>query len=356
MVIFMKKILLPHRRTWQRIGAFFVMLLCIFLTSCAGSVPEVPFLWQAGSEKAFSAKAVYTSRVEGFSPEIEYFTSSICFPQKEDLERGSQKKEISVNAAILFNISENKVLFAKNCYDSIYPASTTKLLTALAALKYSRLSDIVEIKQDNGGITVYGAKLCGFKKGDKVTMETLLNSLLVYSGNDAAVAIAEHISGSVEAFMELLNKEAACIGATHTHFTNPHGLHNAKHSTTAYDMYLIFKECLKYDAFLPIIGQASYQAEYESAVAAPQGDPIKQIKFFESTNLYLAELAEAPDGVTVYGGKTGSTGAAGDCLVLLSSYNGIYYISAVFGASSRDVLYQQMNMLLEMELSENNAD
>lgn len=348
----MKKKFLQHSRTRQRSGTVFVvMLFSVFLTGCAGDVTAVPVLWQAEGTLSFTGGTVYSNQAAGLQPEIKYFTDSICVPTEEDLRMGAENTKISAGTAILFNLSENQVLFAKNCYNSIYPASTTKLLTALVTLKYGNLSDVVTIREDNGGITTYGAKLCGFKKGDQVTLETLLNSLMVYSGNDAAVAIAEHISGSTEAFMELMNAEAAAIGATHTNFVNPHGLHNTEHTTTAYDMYLIFRECLKYDAFLPIIGQTSYTALYTSEYM-DAGENTRE-KVFESTNQYLLGNYAVPESVTVYGGKTGSTGSAGDCLILLSSCNGEYYISAVFGAASKEALYQQMTVLLELELSEN---
>jgi D-alanyl-D-alanine carboxypeptidase (penicillin-binding protein 5/6) len=171
-----------------------------------------------------------------------------------------------------------------------------------------------------------------------------LNCLLVYSGNDAAIAIAEHIAGSEEAFVKMMNEEAALLGATGTHFTNPHGLHDPNHYTTAYDMYLIFKACLEYEDFLPMIRQTTYNAQ----ITDIDGN-VKTVPY-ESTNMFLLGTMDTPEGVTVFGGKTGSTSDAGDCLILYStSESGEGYISAVFKADGKTSLYDQQATLLEME-------
>lgn len=270
----------------------------------------------------------------------DFITEQLCFVGTE--ENAMQDEKITAVSSLMFNVSNQEVIFANNVYERIYPASTTKILTALLALKYSDLKDTVTIQKDNAGITVYGAKLCNFKAGDVITMETLLNCLLVYSGNDAGVAIAEHISGSEEAFAELMNEEAAKLGAVNTHFVNSSGLHDPNHYTTAYDMYLIFKECLNYDLFTSIIKKPSYTANYLDK------DGKAKLVVYETTNMFLLGTMEAPDGITVFGGKTGSTSNAGDCLLLYSEDNeGNGYITEVFKASSKNNLYTQMAHLLE---------
>jgi D-alanyl-D-alanine carboxypeptidase (penicillin-binding protein 5/6) len=259
-------------------------------------------------------------------------------------DNNATNSEITAKAALLINDTTQEVIYANSAYDRIYPASTTKLLTALVAMKYAKATDLVTISEDNAGITTFGAKLCNFKKGDTLTMETLLNCLLVYSGNDAAIAIAEHIAGSEEAFVKKMNEEAALLGATGTHFTNPHGLHDPNHYTTAYDMYLIFKACLEYEEFLPIIQQTSYDAKITGI------DGIVKTVPFESTNMFLLGTMATPEGVTVFGGKTGSTSDAGDCLILYSkSESGDGYISAIFKADGKTSLYEQQAALLKME-------
>lgn len=271
------------------------------------------------------------------------FLSNALAVVMED-ENAMENKDITAKAAFMINDTTQEVLFANNVYERIYPASTTKLLAALVTLKYANMNDIATVSEDNAGITVYGAKLCNFKKGDTMSIETLLNCLLVYSGNDAGVVIAEHMYGSEEAFVEEMNELAASIGATNTHFMNSHGLHDANHYTTAYDMYLIFKECLKYDEFLKIVQQPTYTATITGA------DGEVRTESFETTNMFLLGTREAPEGVTVFGGKTGSTSDAGDCLILYSTASeGDAYISAVFKAKGKTSLYDQLTTLLRME-------
>lgn len=270
----------------------------------------------------------------------DFITSEICAIEWEDSHM--EDDNLPATAAFMVDITKNEMMFAKNIYDRIYPASITKLMTALLILKYGDLSSVTVVTTDNAGITVPGAKLCGFKEGDLVSLDTLLNCLLVYSGNDACIIAAECLFGSEAAFVQKMNEEAKLIGATNTNFMNSHGLHDVNHYTTTYDTYLIFMECLKYENFIPIINQLSYRAAYENK------EGIIMDKYFETTNMFLLKTMEAPDGVIVFGGKTGSTGDAGDCLILLSEKaDSTKYITAVFKASSKNSLYSQIAYLLE---------
>lgn len=247
---------------------------------------------------------------------------------------------ITSEAAAAFDVSDREVLFSKNAFRRMNPASTTKIMTALLALKYGNLSDMVTVTEDSI-ITEAGATLCGIKPGDTVTLEQLLYGLMLPSGNDAGNAIAVHISGSVEAFAQLMNKEARSLGASNTHFVNPHGLTDEQHYTTAYDLYLIFNECIKYDKFVEIISSKSYSADYMTA----SGEPGTFT--WNNGNRYLTGETEAPDGVTVVGGKTGTTNAAGYCLILYShDKSGKDYISVVLKSDSRNGLYTNMTNLL----------
>ncbi len=349
----MQKPLIQRRRTWQRgrVIVSLVMLFSFLLTGCTGQIPPVPVLLKASESFSVNIQDTYRNQVAGTDPVLSFPAAARCVPTAQD----EAQAEWPVNAAFLFNLTDGKVLFTQNCYDKVYPASTTKLLTAFCLLSYVKeqgipLSETYVIQEDNCGITRVGAKLFGFQKGDVVSLELLLNALLVYSANDAAIAIMEYIAAhsgvAYEEAVDAMNTTAARIGATHTHFTNPHGLHESEHKTTAYDLYLIFMACMDYGEFLPIVMQPSYLAQYTGA------DGGAKEKMLESTNQYFLGLYTPPNGVEVYGGKTGSTGVAGDCFVMLSESGGKRYLSAVFGASSYENLYQRMNVLLEMELSD----
>lgn len=185
------------------------------------------------------------------------------------------------------------------------------------------------------------AQVCGLEKGDKISMEALLNGMLLHSGNDNAVAIAEYVGGSVEEFAKLMNQKAQELGATNTHFVTPNGLHDEDHYTTAYDMYLIFNECIKHQEFVDIISSASYTADITGADGT-----MRQITWYP-TSFYARGEASLPDGAEVIGGKTGYTSEAGNCLILLDQdENGKHYISIVMGAESKPLMYDDMTAII----------
>ncbi|MDO5520882.1 MAG: serine hydrolase [bacterium] len=259
----------------------------------------------------------------------------------DEKEQDAADKEMTSSASILVNRTTKEVAYANNVYEKLYPASLTKLATALMTLKYGNLEDMVTISYDASHITESGAKLCGFSEGDQVSLETLLHLMLVYSGNDAAMAAADYLYENEENFCEEVNRELKALGATNTHFVNSHGLDNKEHYTTAYDLYLIFNELFQYDQFKSIINEKSYKAEYTTK----EGKQV--LKYFANTNQYLLGLTNAPNDVTVIGGKTGTTSFAGNCLILFSTdQKGDEYISLVLNANGKADLYRQMNHLL----------
>lgn len=316
----------------------------------------MPVLRKASENLSLNIQKMYRSEVYGMQIDLLFPAAARPVPGVAEASgKTGDDIELSAKAAFLFDLSGGRVLYEKNCYEKIYPASTTKLLTAYFLLSYMKehgiqSSDTYVIREDNCGITRVGAKLFGFKKGDTVTLELLLNALLVYSANDAAIAIIEYIAAregvSYEDTLERMNDMAARLGATHTNFTNPHGLHELEHKTTAYDLYLIFAACMNYPEFLPIVGQPSYLASYTGA------DGVAKEISLEATNQYFLNLYTPPEGVVILGGKTGSTASAGDCFITLSSFNERIYLSAIFGAKSYEELYEQMNRLLELECSD----
>lgn len=244
-------------------------------------------------------------------------------------------------AAVLFDVTKTEVLYAKNAHETLYPASLTKVMTALVALKNGSLDQVLTATS-SVNITESGAQLCGLKAGDSMTLDQALRILLMYSANDVAMLIAEGIGGSVDHFVEMMNDEAHRLGATNTNFVNPHGLTDVNHYTTAYDLYLIFNEAVKYEVFNEMIRMSSYQTTYF--------DKNGKAKEFNksTTNLFVRGDYSAPSNVNVVGGKTGTTNAAGHCLMLLSrDENGSPYISIIMRSSSTDVLYNEMIDLLD---------
>lgn len=250
---------------------------------------------------------------------------------------------VDIGAGAVFDITNQKVLYSKNAFLKLAPASITKIMTALVVLREGNLDDVVTVS-DEVNITHPDAWLCKLKPGDTLTLEELLTAMMVYSGNDAAAAIAVHMAGSVESFAKKMNEVAAELGATSTHFMNPHGLDEETHYSTAYDLYLIFNECLKYEKFKEIICMKEFTCTYKNAAGATV------TATWPNGNGYLVSK-EAPEGITVFGGKTGNTDNAGRCLIILSTKDdGTSYISVVLNAKDYDALYTQMNLLLEKAL------
>jgi D-alanyl-D-alanine carboxypeptidase len=268
-----------------------------------------------------------------------FFAEDLAIIQK--VEAIGDDEKLTAGASLLVNTSDKEILYADNIYDKLYPASLTKLLTALVVLRYGEMTDSVSISYNASHISEVGAKLCGYAEGDVLTLEALLNSLLIYSGNDAAIAIADHVAGSEEAFVKRMNEEAIKIGAVHSNFINSNGLHDDNQYTTAYDMYLIFHELMKYDSIRSIISTDSYTAIYTDK------DGNAKEKTMDTTNLYVRGEAETPKGILIVGGKTGTTNKAGNCLILLSTDDADKeYISIILKASDNNELYSQMSHIL----------
>lgn len=316
-----------HLLRGVRSGIVCVLVLCMLCSGC-GKKQENPV--QAFEEKNYS-RDVYTP---------SGFAENLCV-RTEDKELENVNINSAVFSAGLFSVDDGEVLYSYRIHDKNYPASTTKILTALLALKYSELTDEVTVSK-NAVTFPPAASLAGLKEGDKISMEDLLYGLMMPSGNDSAVAIAEHISGSVDAFADLMNAEARNLGATNSNFVNPHGLHEDNHYTTAYDLYLIFNECIKHEEFIKIIEADSYTA------TITQSDGTTRKEKWTPTNLYATGEAKKPSNVTLVGGKTGNEVKAKRCLVFLEKdKNGKSFISIVLGADSKPALYDNMSAIIK---------
>ena len=269
---------------------------------------------------------------------LEPFAADLCVANKDVNAAGVDLSE--VGAAALFDLKNLDTLYAKNINVQVNPASLTKVMTALVAMKHTS-GDTMLTASENVLITEPGAVLCGLKPGDQMTMDQALHILLIHSANDVAVMIAEGVSDSVDDFVALMNEEAKELGATNCNFTNPNGLTEEGHYMTVYDLYLIFQEALQYDLFNQIIQMTSYNTVYTDRNGAEIALEVT------NTNRYMKGTWEIPSNVTVIGGKTGTTNAAGHCLMLLSkSSDGTPYISIIMKDTSGDNLYTDMNNLL----------
>lgn len=266
------------------------------------------------------------------------FSENLCVATGNEDE---SSLNLTSKAAGSFDLASGSVDYAQNIFDKMYPASITKVMTALVTLKNCNLDETVTIGTECEDIES-GSSICMIEPGDQLTVEQLLYGLLLNSGNDAAMSLAVHVGGSVDHFVEMMNEEAASLGATGTHFMNPHGLQDENHYTTAYDIYLIFQEALKYDAFQEIIASSEYYCVFIR-------DNDKYGIMWQSTNYYHIDEATPPQDVEVIGGKTGTTDEAGCCLCLLAKDKyGESHVSVILNAPDKDTLYSEMNRLLTL--------
>ncbi|HHY97673.1 MAG TPA: D-alanyl-D-alanine carboxypeptidase [Firmicutes bacterium] len=226
---------------------------------------------------------------------------------------------ITAGAAILVERNTGTVLYARNEHVRRPPASTTKIMTALLAIERGDLDSIVTVSKRAAGIE--GSSLW-LRPGEKIRLYDLLKGVMLRSGNDGCVAIAEHIAGSQEAFVEMMNQKARQLGARNTHFMNPHGLHHPNHYSSAFDLALMACYGLRYPEFAEIVRTREAMIESEGKEGA-----IK--RQLANTNALLWSF-EGADGV-----KTGTTSAAGYCLVASATRDGCQYVSVVLHSDAR---------------------
>ena len=249
-----------------------------------------------------------------YSDEID--TEEIIW--KDNFIQASNSKEepkINSRSAVVYDRKSKKVIWGKKENEKRPMASTTKIMTAIVVLENANLNDTVIVSKKAAGT---GGSRLGLKTGDKITINNLLYGLLLVSGNDAAVALAEHVSGSVEAFAEKMNQKAEELGLENTHFIVPHGLDMENHYTTALELAEMADYAMNNKKFAEIV-----------ATKAKTINISGRSKSLINTNELLGNL-EGVNGV-----KTGFTNGANRCLVTSVSRNGMNIIAVVLGADTK---------------------
>lgn len=237
--------------------------------------------------------------------------------------------ELHSEAAILIEENSGQVIFNKNSNEKMYPASTTKIITALLVLENKcDLNDTTTASKEavsslsNGYVTSY------ISIGETLTIEQLLNILLIPSGNVAGNILAEYVAGSIENFVSLMNTRAFELGCSNTHFTNTYGLHNENHYTCAYDLYLITKEAMKYDTFREIIKKTSYTLPATNKYSKDDRVLYSTNDLIKPNSDYYYEYA--------IGGKTGYTSYAKECLVSIAEKDNMKLYAILLGCEKKD--------------------
>ncbi|ABR48476.1 Serine-type D-Ala-D-Ala carboxypeptidase [Alkaliphilus metalliredigens QYMF] len=261
---------------------------------------------------------------------------TLIFMFNPDISHGEGKPSITAPNGVLLDFQTGEVLYDKNAHEITYPASTTKALTAILVLENLELDEVITVEEDMfvGGSGMY------LLKGEAFTVNELLHVLMIRSANDVAELLATHISGSVEAFADLMNRRAKELGALNSHFTNPHGLPDEEHVTTAYDLAMIGKHAITFDVLREIAGTVRYDVE--------PTEFTPETRYYRNTNrflwgtgsgnqiLYRGQYQNIKYDI-VEGLKTGFTNAAQNCLIASAIQGDQRFISVVLGAQGVNV-------------------
>lgn len=267
-----------------------------------------------------------------------------CFADEENNEEEEQIPELveaasdsaeepnlNSRAAIIYDRNSKEVIYGKEENTKRKMASTTKIMTCRVVLEKGELTDTVIVSKKAAGT---GGSRVGLKTGDKVSVQDLLYGLMLCSGNDAAVALAEHVGGSVEGFADLMNEKARQLNLSNTHFVTPHGLDNEEHYTTAYELAIMADNALKNNTFSSIVGTKNITININ-------GKP----RNLSNTNELLGSMAG------VYGVKTGFTNGANRCLVTSCKRENLDIITVVLGADTKKFRTQDSIKLINYAMN-----
>lgn len=258
-----------------------------------------------------------------------YATENIGNEQNED---GGMK--IYSEAAILIEEKTGKILYEKNIHERKYPASTTKILTAILAIENCDLNETQVASEASIAALTSGYTKANIQVGEEFTIDELISVMMIQSANEAANIIAEHISGSVEEFSKLMNEKAKEIGCLDSNFVNPNGMHSEEHYSTAYDMAMIARYCMKNDKF------REYAVMKEASLPNTEFWQDEQTKEHGERKFYNTNNLMQKDSKFYYptciGIKSGFTTPAKNCLVSASNKNGFEVISVILHAEATE--------------------
>ena len=264
--------------------------------------------------------------------------SCFCSPiedtiQSNEIPNWPAGPEIGAKAAILIEANTGVILYAKNIHEHMYPASTTKMITALLAAENSSMDEMVNFSYDAVFSLEPGSSNIGIDPGQAMNMEECLYGLMVASANEVANAIAEHVGGDMDSFVEMMNKKVESLGLKDTHFTNANGLFNQEHYTSAYDLAIIAQEFFNNEYLAKIGNTASYH--FKATSTQPDDFYVRN-----KHKLISGEVSY----VGIKGGKTGYTSEAGETLVTCAEQDGLNLICVVLNEESPEQFYDTVKL------------
>ena len=245
--------------------------------------------------------------------------------------------EIYSEAVVLIDSSTGEILYGKNEDEIMYPASTTKVMTAILALEYGNLDDITTVNETAVSAIPSGYSTSYLSDGEEISVENLLKMLLIHSSNDAANVLAEYVSGSIEEFVNLMNEKAIDLGCTNTHFVNTNGIHNEDHYSTATDLAIITQYCMQNETFRELVSMTS--------CTIPATNKFEE-RTYDNTNNLLLETSEyyREDCIGV---KTGFTSPAMYCLICSAYKDDMEIIAVILHSDSLSDRYSDASTLFD---------
>ncbi|MBR3133219.1 MAG: D-alanyl-D-alanine carboxypeptidase [Clostridia bacterium] len=251
----------------------------------------------------------------------------------------AEELSVNANASLIVEVNSGKVIYENNSEEQNYPASVTKILTAILTIENCKLDDLAIVTNTAVSNIPDGYVVAPLMVGEEIRVEDLLYALMLKSANDAAYVLAEHVGGSVGGFSDMMNKKAEEIGCKNSHFVNPNGIHNENHYTTAYDMFLISNYAMKNETFRKIV--STYEYTLPATNKYKNSDRVMQNtnSFVNPNSVYYRDY--------VNGIKTGTTNQAGNCLITESAKDGLEFITVVLGAKTSDSKFSETKKMID---------
>ena len=299
------------------------------------AVPVCPSLAAEDSEYTES----YEDTGEETTEETEYIPESYYWTvESNEISGWPQGPQIEAEAAVVMDADTGAFLYSKNMDRKEYPASITKIMTALVAIESGKLDSKIKFSENAVYNLEEGSSHVGIQVGEVLSMRRALYGLMLESANDVANGIAETVGGSISGFADLMNAKAAELGCVNTHFTNPHGLQNEEHYTCARDMALITQAALKHPTFQKIAGTTNY--------TCPKTNKVDEERYWYNHNQMIQKDAEYYyEGC--FGGKTGFTSDALNTLVSYAKKDGRTLICVELHVNGKDKAYSESHAMLD---------
>ena len=257
---------------------------------------------------------------------------------EEQLLASREQFSVDAKAAMLIDLNTGRSVYEQDADERIYPASLTKIMSCLIALENGNLSDVVTVSASALEDLDADSSVAGLQAGEQMTLENLLYCMMVVSGSDACNVVAEHIAGSVTDFVRMMNQRAYELGCQDTHFSNPHGLHDESHYTTARDLSIITQAALKSENFRQIVDTYEYQL--------PDDNVRQNIPKLKTTNMLIYQsMSNALYYPRAHGIKTGYTSQAGRCVISEATGSGLDLLGIICGAKT--TILESGDLLME---------